>query len=217
MLFVRALTEIVNSLLYMLDETMLWLRFSEWGGVATLNKILQIWDCVSSITVPIILHSIIYLLHYKLLVLLWVILTLIMGIVILLLRIVIMLRRISEIHPNLMAMQYPLHFSYGEDGFSLGILKRLWGSTHESENSTLTMREYYAFFIQQRLNEGNTLISDGRLFQQYIVDAYCCIEGIRLRWIPKKKKKKDWLKKLLHMAIYCNVYSWSHAALWIKS
>ena len=42
MLFVRALTEIVNSLLYMLDETMLWLRFSEWGGVATLNKILQI-------------------------------------------------------------------------------------------------------------------------------------------------------------------------------
>ena len=57
------------------------------------------------------------------------------------------LRRISEIHPNFMAMQYPLHFSYGEDGFSLGIPKRSRVSTHESENSTVTMREYYAFCI----------------------------------------------------------------------
>ena len=97
------------------------------------------------------------------------------------------LRRISEIHPNFMAMQYPLHFSYGEDGFSLGIPKRSRVSTHESENSTVTMREYYAFRIQQRLSEGNTIISGGRLFQQYIVDAYCCIEGIRLWWIPRKK------------------------------
>ena len=47
----------------------------------------------------------------------------------------------------------------------------------ESENSTVTMREYYTFRIQ-RLREGNTLISGGRLFQQFIVDAYCCIEGI---------------------------------------
>ena len=99
-----------------------------------------------------------------------------------------------------MAMQYLLLFPYGEDGFSLGILKRLWGSTHESENSTLMMREYYAFFIQQRLNEGNTLISDGRLFQQYIVDAYCCIEGIRLRWIQKKRKKKK-KKRLIEEAL----------------
>ena len=59
------------------------------------------------------------------------------------------LRHISEIHPAFMAMQYPLLFPYGEDGFSLGILKRLRGSMHESENSTITMREYYAFCIQQ--------------------------------------------------------------------
>ena len=33
------------------------------------------------------------------------------------------LRRISEIHPAFMAMQYPLLFPYGEDGFYLGIPK----------------------------------------------------------------------------------------------
>nr|XP_023920302.1 uncharacterized protein LOC112031817 isoform X2 [Quercus suber]XP_023920309.1 uncharacterized protein LOC112031817 isoform X2 [Quercus suber]XP_023920315.1 uncharacterized protein LOC112031817 isoform X2 [Quercus suber]XP_023920320.1 uncharacterized protein LOC112031817 isoform X2 [Quercus suber] len=101
------------------------------------------------------------------------------------------LRCISEIHPAFMAMQYPLLFPYGEDGFSLGIPKRLRGSMEESKNSTVTMREYYAFRIQQRLSEGNTLISGGRLFLQFVVDAYCCIEGIRLRWI---QKKQDYLR-----------------------
>ena len=58
----------------------------------------------------------------------------------------------------------------------------------ESENSTVMMREYYAFRIQQRLSEGNTLISGGRLFQQFIVDAYCCIEGIRFEVDTKKTR-----------------------------
>ncbi|KAK1561203.1 hypothetical protein Q3G72_035465 [Acer saccharum] len=31
------------------------------------------------------------------------------------------LRRISELHPSFMAMQYPLLFQYGEDGFYVGI------------------------------------------------------------------------------------------------
>ena len=72
-----------------------------------------------------------------------------MGIMILLLRIVIVGSDvyISEIHPAFMAMQYPLLVSYGEDDFSLGLPKRSRGSTHESENSTVTMREYYAFCI----------------------------------------------------------------------
>ncbi|XP_075665627.1 uncharacterized protein LOC142635332 [Castanea sativa] len=61
---------------------------------------------------------------------------------------------ISEIHPTFMAMQYPLLFPYGEDGFSLGIPKRLRGSMHETENSAVTMKEYYAFRIRQRLSEG---------------------------------------------------------------
>lgn len=45
------------------------------------------------------------------------------------------------------------------------------------------MREYYAFRLQQRLNEGQTLIRGGRLFQQFVVDAYATIEQCRLKWV----------------------------------
>ncbi|CAJ2652908.1 unnamed protein product [Trifolium pratense] len=44
------------------------------------------------------------------------------------------------------------------------------------------MREYYAYRIQQRKSEANTLICGGRLFQQYVVDAYTAIEEQRMRW-----------------------------------
>ncbi len=42
------------------------------------------------------------------------------------------------------------------------------------------MREFYAYRIQNRLGEGKTLIRGGNLFQQYIVDAFSCIEEERL-------------------------------------
>ncbi|XP_026459022.1 uncharacterized protein LOC113359644 [Papaver somniferum] len=45
------------------------------------------------------------------------------------------------------------------------------------------MREYYAFRLQQRSNEGQTLIRGGRLFQQFVVDAYATIEQCRLKWV----------------------------------
>lgn len=34
------------------------------------------------------------------------------------------LKRISEIHPAYLDLQYPLIFTYGEDGFRLGIKKK---------------------------------------------------------------------------------------------
>ena len=45
------------------------------------------------------------------------------------------------------------------------------------------MNEFYANKLQERQGEGHTLVYSGRLFQQFIVDAYTCIEGIRLMWI----------------------------------
>lgn len=53
----------------------------------------------------------------------------------------------------------------------------------------MTIREYYAYRIQQRSLEGKTLISAGRLFQQYIVDAFTAIEEDRLRWVRKNQTK----------------------------
>ena len=49
------------------------------------------------------------------------------------------------------------------------------------------MREYYAYRIQHRRNEGQTVFCGGRLFQQFIVDAYTAIKEERLRFIRKKQ------------------------------
>ena len=45
------------------------------------------------------------------------------------------------------------------------------------------MREYYVFILQQHANEGQTLVLGGRFFQQFIVDAYTCIEEAHLQYI----------------------------------
>ena len=51
----------------------------------------------------------------------------------------------------------------------------------------VTMREYYAYRIQHRRNGGQTILCGGRLFQQFIVDAYTAIEEERLRFVCKKQ------------------------------
>ena len=51
------------------------------------------------------------------------------------------------------------------------------------------MREYYAFRLQQRSREGNTLLLGLRLFQQFIVDAYTSIEEERLQWVRQNQLK----------------------------
>ncbi|GKB36720.1 DNA helicase PIF1, ATP-dependent [Tanacetum coccineum] len=63
-------------------------------------------------------------------------------------------KRISELHPSYMALQYPLLFPYGEDGYHEKIPKDEWTTLHRG----------------------------GRLFQQYLVDAFTAIEEQRLSW-----------------------------------
>jgi hypothetical protein len=91
------------------------------------------------------------------------------------------LQRISELHPSFMSMQYPLLFPYGEDGFRPEIeLEPIKGCTGKRKH--VTMMEYYAYRIQQRLNQSVVLQMSGKLFLQFIVDAATCIEQWRLNW-----------------------------------
>ena len=75
------------------------------------------------------------------------------------------LHRINELHPLYTALQNSLLFPYGEDGFRLGILCRNIDEIKSNTNDFVTMREYYAFRLQEQDGEGHTLISGGRLFQ----------------------------------------------------
>ncbi|XP_074364747.1 uncharacterized protein LOC141705758 [Apium graveolens] len=67
--------------------------------------------------------------------------------------------RVSYVHPKLMALQYPLLFSRGEDGLHPKIK---FQKNDESKGLTPTL--------------------GGRLFQQYSVDAFSSIEQTRLWW-----------------------------------
>ena len=98
------------------------------------------------------------------------------------------LQRITDLHPSFMSMTYPLIHPYGEDGYRIDIPLRDLNQT-PFKRQKLTMRQHYCFRLQQRLNEGHTLLRAGRLLQQYIVDSYMAIEEERFRWIRNNKKK----------------------------
>ena len=92
------------------------------------------------------------------------------------------LQRISDLHPLMMSLQYPLLFPYGEPGYS----ERLPYEGPEASRvrrEYMTMREFYACQIQTRPTEGMTIIKGRRLLHQYIVDAYIATEQERLRFI----------------------------------
>lgn len=98
------------------------------------------------------------------------------------------LRRISNLHANYMALQYPILFPYGEQGFKLKIKYNRSGALRVGKRDEVTMLEYYAFRLQQRRCEAITLISGGRLFQQYIVDSFASVEENRLRFVIRNNK-----------------------------
>ncbi|CAN7046350.1 unnamed protein product [Brassica oleracea var. botrytis] len=70
------------------------------------------------------------------------------------------LRRISEIHSAYLALHYPLIFTYGEDGFRLGIKKRATDATAKLKRQTISMRQCLRSdsydSIQQAENAGKT-------------------------------------------------------------
>ncbi|XP_024007763.1 uncharacterized protein LOC112083883 [Eutrema salsugineum] len=85
-------------------------------------------------------------------------------------------------------MQYPLLFPYGEDGFRLGI-DIGYVDTSGRKRTTVTMREFFAFRIQDRHGESPIIMMSGRLYQQFLVDAYTMVESNRLRYIWHNQKK----------------------------
>ncbi|CAN1761728.1 ATP-dependent DNA helicase PIF4 [Linum perenne] len=95
------------------------------------------------------------------------------------------MERVSFYHPSLMALQYPILFPYGEDGWHPTIMLR---NTNDPTNC-VSQCDYYAYRIQTRLQESSTLLISGRLFQQYVVNAYALVEAERLDWIQNNQTK----------------------------
>ena len=63
------------------------------------------------------------------------------------------LQRVSKDNPSFMALQYPILFPYGEDGYYEGIRYNAISKRKKTKRGCIIMREFYAYRIQQRLTE----------------------------------------------------------------
>ncbi|KAL3639544.1 hypothetical protein CASFOL_017451 [Castilleja foliolosa] len=91
--------------------------------------------------------------------------------------------RVSKLHPSYIPLQYPLLFPYAEPGWSPQLrLHSVW----DGRKKNLTVNMYYSFQIHDRDGVYSLLLNGGRLFQQYLVDAYTCIEQSRLDFINSR-------------------------------
>ncbi|XP_058774354.1 uncharacterized protein LOC131648630 [Vicia villosa] len=119
------------------------------------------------------------------------------------------LQRIDEYHTSYLGFQYPLLFPYGEDGYRPNIRHRNKGSNtvrnaettatvseiedvpweEATKRNRITIREWFAFRIQSRKNQAQTILRSRRLFQQFLVDGFTMMECERLRWLRKNQSK----------------------------
>nr|AAT73668.1 hypothetical protein [Oryza sativa Japonica Group] len=90
------------------------------------------------------------------------------------------LQRINENHCKFMAMQYPLLFPYGEDGYHENLTYRTTACTQSMQQNKVTMLECYAYRLHDRPGDFNTPLRCKRVTQSYEVDSYCCVEGSRI-------------------------------------
>ncbi|XP_029655167.1 uncharacterized protein LOC115228835 [Octopus sinensis] len=98
------------------------------------------------------------------------------------------LMRISETHRSYDALQYPLLFPRGEDGYNFKVM-HFNPSTGLTTTKKTSCMEFYSYRLMIREQEFNILHRTGQLFNQFIVDMYAKIEAERLLYIRLNQRK----------------------------
>nr|XP_042905176.1 uncharacterized protein LOC122270735 [Parasteatoda tepidariorum] len=96
--------------------------------------------------------------------------------------------KISETHRSYDALQYPILFWQGEDGYHFNINMRN-PTTNVDINKKVSAMHYYAYRMMIRENADNHILKCRQLFHQYIVDMYAKIESERLLYIRLNQVK----------------------------
>ena len=100
------------------------------------------------------------------------------------------LKKISELHVSYLPLQYPLLFPYAEDGYRTDIYHYgITDQTPDDKKKYVTMREWFAYRIQDRPNVFSTILNGKRLFQQFLVDAYTMVEAERLAYVCRENSE----------------------------
>ena len=92
---------------------------------------------------------------------------------------------ISQCHPMYTPLHYVLLFPRGETGWHPLIPMGAAGS----RSAHVTARCYYAYRLHQRQNSSLAIFYAGRLFQQFVVDAWATTEQSALEWIRHNQTK----------------------------
>ncbi|XP_062541621.1 uncharacterized protein LOC134209646 [Armigeres subalbatus] len=98
------------------------------------------------------------------------------------------LLRVHETHRSYDALQYPLIFWQGEDGYHFSI-KMINPFTGIETNKKVSSMNYYSYRMMVRENEANHILQCGKLFNQYAVDMYVKVETERLTFIRLNQQK----------------------------
>ncbi|XP_053595538.1 uncharacterized protein LOC128667851 [Microplitis demolitor] len=97
------------------------------------------------------------------------------------------LQRISETHRSYDALQYPLIFCRGEDGYNFNIFHS--GQQAEDTNKKISALQFYCYRLMMRSNEFNNLHRYRQISNQFWVDMYAKIETERLSFIRNSQKQ----------------------------
>ena len=89
------------------------------------------------------------------------------------------LQRIAETHRAYGALQYPLIFWKGQDGYNFSI-KQINPHTRQETGKSVSCKDFYSFYLMERDANFNHLLRFGRVLCQLLVDSYAKIESERI-------------------------------------
>ncbi|GBO33219.1 hypothetical protein AVEN_153321-1, partial [Araneus ventricosus] len=99
------------------------------------------------------------------------------------------LTKVAETHKFYDALQYPLIFSKGQEGYHFKIPLINPETGLSLLNKKVSCMDFYAFYMMSRENDFNMLLRCRQLFHQYLVDMYVKVESERLRYISLNQSK----------------------------
>ncbi|UYV70037.1 hypothetical protein LAZ67_7001547 [Cordylochernes scorpioides] len=82
-----------------------------------------------------------------------------------------LLKHVSDTHRFYDALQYPLIFWKGQEGYSFHI-PQIDPNTRQPLSSKVSSMDFYGYFIMVRRNSPNVIVQFGQLFHQFLVDMY---------------------------------------------
>lgn len=95
---------------------------------------------------------------------------------------------IADTHRSYDALQYPLMFYKGQDGYYIDI-KQKDPATGVETNKKVSSKDFYAYHLMIRRGHDNVILRCRELCQQFMVDMYVKIENERLRYLRFNQKK----------------------------